>query len=636
MANRGRFEKPEEGFSQKKWELGAGAALLLLLPLSLGILFLTLLIQVGDVFQTLQHFVLHPVLLPLNLTPVLVLLVLFWALAQNPFTAAAITTLLCSLLSLANRIKIEARYDPLVPSDFALLGEAMTATGEYRLDLHIPILIGVLLLVGILLFFAWKCRFQKPKLLTRILAAVLAVALMTAGILTLYPDKTLYSRLCSKTPDVSEYNVPTVFDGLGFPYCFMHNFNLYPVERPKGYSAKEAAAWAEGGEDLGIRPDVNVLFVQCEAFSDIMYDSVFTWEGTENPLYEYTLVATSSQSISGHVIVSNYGAGTANTEFDIFTGMPTLLIAEGNTSSFRVVHHKISSLARILSDYGYENFLMHPGKHWFYNRENVYDYFGISDQIFEDQFEGSKRKGKYVSDEAFGERLCQILHDHLEQSDAPLGAFTISIQNHQAYPYTKYEEQLAPAKLNKTVSDDTMETITVYAEGIRDSAIMLHTITDYVDTLDAPTVIVFWGDHLPALGKHFSVYQELGFDIGYETTLQGTLNTYCTPFTIWGNQAFCERQDMTELRNALDLPDNPTISSIYLGELAYEILGLRGADPYFDYLAELRRELPVLRPGCYMLADGTLTAELTPAQQEMVDKLHKWEYYRILDERIKE
>ena len=117
--------------------------------------------------------------------------------------------------------------------------------------------------------------------------------------------------------------------------------------------------------------------------------------------------------------------------------------------------------------------------------------------------------------------------------------------------------------------------------------------------------------------------------------LQGTLNTYMTPFTVWGNRAFCEDYDMAQVRQALGLGSDPIISDFYLGELVYEILGLQGADPYFDFLSELRRTLPVIRPGCYMQADGTLISELSPEQSALVEKLHNWEYYRIMDERVK-
>lgn len=593
----------------------------------------TVILQVGSAAATAQNFLLHPVLILLNGLPIAVLLVALWALTGNAFVSGSITSLLFHLLSLVNRIKIEARYDPLVPSDFTLIGEAATATGEYQLDLHIPVVIAVALLAIVLLLLGLKCRTARPKLPLRIAVGVLAAGVFVLGMATLYPDEAIYTDLARHTPNVNQYNIPTVFDGLGFNYCFLHNYNLYTVRRPAGYSEQEAAGWAQGG--VSKTADVDVIFVQCEAFSDIMRDGVFAWEETENPLYAYDQVANGERAVSGHVIVSNYGAGTANTEYDVLTGMPTTFISEGNTSSFRVVRRDVPSLARTFAAAGYDNYFMHPGQAWFYNRENVYAYFGFRQQVYLDEFQGYAWKGSFMADSSFREKfLSDWTAKRAQAPDTPLLAFTVTIQNHQAYPYSKYAETLPEAKLSKSVSDETLETVTVYAQGIRDSAVMLRDLTEALDGMERPTVLVFWGDHLPALGANFAVYHDLGLDIGYETTLEGTLNTYKTPYTIWVNEAFCEHCDWNAKKAALALPENGIISDFYLGELVYELASLEGSDPYFDFLGTLRRELPVIRPGCYALQDGTLTSELTEQQQEMVEKLQKWDYYRLMDQKI--
>ena len=54
---------------------------------------------------------------------------------------------------------------------------------------------------------------------------------------------------------------------------------------------------------------------------------------------------------------------------------------------------------------------MHPGQNWFYNRESVYTYLGISDQVFQDAFDPSDYLGEWVSDEAF----LRVLEQSLEE-----------------------------------------------------------------------------------------------------------------------------------------------------------------------------------------------------------------------------
>ena len=594
----------------------------------------TVAIQVGSFKATLSNFLLHPILLLLNGLPILLVLGLLYAIFGNAFCAGAITWLLFPLLSLVNRIKIEARYDAFVPSDFTLLGEAATATGEYQLDLHIPLIVGIAAFALVLFAAGFFFKSARPRWFFRLGIGVLSAGAFVLSVLTLYQDQALYTRLATTTPNVYQYNIPSVFDGLGFNYCFFYNLKLYDVDRPAGYSAQEAAQWASDAKPTQEKPAVNVIFIQCEAFSDIMHDPVFAWSETDNPLRAYDLVTSSEQAISGSVVVSNYGAGTANTEFDVITGMPTTLIAEGNTSAFRVVRRNTPSLARTMGQNGYYNYFMHPGQSWFYNRSNVYDYLGFAEQHYIADFEGYGWKGSFISDQSFKQKLLEDYALAMDAGRFPLLGFTVTIQNHQAYPYTKYYDSVPLAPFSRPVSAETTETISVYAQGIRDSAEMLLELTEYFDAREEPTLLVFWGDHLPALGKNFAVYHDLGLDIGFETTLQGTVNTYKTPFVIWGNRAYCKQNDLQSQKQTLGFTDGQTISDIYLGELVYELLGMQGSDAYFDFLGTVRRELPILRPGCYALPDGTLTSQLNENQQALVDQLHKWEYYRLKDEKV--
>ena len=346
-------------------------------------------------------------------------------------------------------------------------------------------------------------------------------------------------------------------------------------------------------------------------------------------------VAASEQSIAGHIVVSNYGAGTANTEFDVLTGIQTNMLNENSTSALRVIHKPTASLARLYAAQGYDCWFMHPGESWFYNRDSGYDYLGFSERCFVDQFRGKfPWKGAYVSDKGFGQMLCQRYEAHKAQSDAPWFAFSVTIQNHQAYPWNKYKDRPAEAPLKIAVSDETMETVSVYAEGVRDSAVLLYDLTEYFDRQEDPMLLVFWGDHLPALGKSFSVYREIGLDIGNEADLSSALDTYTTPFVIWANRAYCEQYDLAGRKATLELPAGLRISDTYLGELVYELSGRKGSDAYWDFLGQARRILPVICQGRYELPDGSRTETLTEEQAAVESKLRKWGYYRVTDERV--
>ena len=623
-------------FFRNKIQLPHWARLLLFLALCLLMLLVSVALQAGPVSKTLSNFLHEPKLLLLNLFPIVAVLGVLYALFGNLFYAASLSSLVLHLLSLVNLIKIECRKDPLVPGDFGLLGEAMVATGEYQLNLHIPYLV---LIIGFSLFLLLcGIKFKsRPKVWLRILQGLALAGLFVGAMCTAYPSKTLYTEMVKSVEGLSSSNVPAVFDETGFLYCFLHNFNLYAVEKPEGYSTAEAAQWAsETAEPAEAGPlPVNVVFIQCEAFTDLYDAPVFAYSEEENPLYLFHQVAESDQAISGRIVVSNYGAGTANTEFDILTGVETNLLNENSTSAFRVVHKKIDTLARTFQELGYTAWFMHPGYRWFYNRESVYDRFGFEDRTFLDAFDGYKWKGGQISDEGFGVMLRERYEAHKAASDDPWFAFTVTIQNHQAYPWTKYNPRPEEAKLSIEVSDSTLGTLSVYAEGIRDSAKLLADMTAYFDEEQTPTLLVFWGDHLPALGSSFSVYRELGLQIGNEADPEAAIDTYSTPFVIYANRAYCETYDLQARIQALDLPAKMRISDIYLGELVYELLDMESTDAFFDYLGTVRRTLPVICNGRYELPDGTITEDLTEEAAALLHKLRCWGYYRIVEERIR-
>ena len=78
----------------------------------------------------------QPLLIVLNALPVGLLVLLFTCLFRNVFFGAALVNFAVCALSIANRIKIEVRDEPVFPRDFALLKEVGSAVGAYRSEEH--------------------------------------------------------------------------------------------------------------------------------------------------------------------------------------------------------------------------------------------------------------------------------------------------------------------------------------------------------------------------------------------------------------------------------------------------------------------------------------------------------------------
>lgn len=610
--------------SNKK-QLPGGFTLLSLIALSLVIWLSCVMIQPGAFFTSLRTIFQLPSLVLLNYLPVLIVLSILYLLIGNVFTGAAIASLVFNGLSYANLLKMDGRNDPLVPSDLTMIRESLDAVSDYQLNLHpfsLAVLIGVFAVCFALSRFLCTPR---PRWLIRLPVIATLTAALIGMIFTVYADKDYYSNL----PNINIANVPAVFNTYGFNYCFLHNATLYAVDKPENYSASEVKKWEQQTLPADTPQDVNVICIMGESFSKLSDESAFTYASDEdNPLYFYHQLENSEQSISGNIIVSGFGAGTANTEFDVITGMQTTLLDATNpaTSAFRTVHHNIPTLASVFSDAGAQTWFLHPGKSWFYNRESVYRYFGIQDSTFEEVFDGMPLAGSFYTDEAF----LSVMNDGISrlEQNGNYFIFSVTIENHQAYTASKYGDSLTEQiPFHGTLSASSKEQLSVYLQGVRHTSEMLEQLTQELNQSDKPTLLLFFGDHRPALGADYAAYREIGSDCGKTDTPEHILYAHEVPYLIWGNTAYQDKYPFDE--NSLDLPQNGLLNSNYLGALVYEITGMTGQDAYFDFLTQARRTLPVFYQNSYCLPDGQYTDTLTQEQSNILHKLHCWQYYRL-------
>lgn len=586
----------------------------------------------------------QPLLIVLNAMPIGLLLLVMAFLLRNVFYGAAVVNFVVCALSIANRIKMEVRDEPVFPRDFALLKEVGSAMGTYDIDYPWGAIILVslvslgLVLLGLVIGGKPFPIARLRGWLGRILGAAASFAVLVVLILTVYASNDLYNSFRVS----NAYYIPSVFNELGFPYCFCHQFTTYPIDKPEGFDKAEAESW-ETGEVTGLGKDVNVIMVMNEAFSDITDADVFAYTEENDPLPNLHALRSDPNAITGHVVVPGFAGGTANTEFDVLTGMQTNALSAATTSSFRVVNRNLDSLFRVFDADGYRTSFFHPGDDWFYNRENVYRWMGAETTRFVDEMEDVEYKGRWVTDDYMAGLIQEELEAAVEDGE-PLFHYTTTIQNHMSYTLDKYGEDYPypDVPLTVSVSEEVETLLKVYIEGARDADAMLGTLVDAFSESSEPVVLVFFGDHLPYLGDNQLAYAELGLDVALaEEDRADALCSYETPYVIWANDAAAQELDWENAVASLDLPDNGRLSAAFLGSTVLELTGRAGESPWFDFLNQLRREVPVVQKKTYMTPDGTYIKERdlldwAPAEgpdgtqiSEDVLKWRQWSYYKL-------
>lgn len=613
--------------------VGLLTAILLGLACSVVVTLFVLWAHPVSVLAMLGKMLRQPLILFLNWLPIALLTAAFAFAFRNEFFGSALVGLIAGAMSIINRVKLTIRGEPFVPRDISLIKEAADAAGSYDMTLPwfqigcLVVMTAVFIVLGVLL--PLKKSEDAPKkrgALVRVMGFVLCLAVLVGAVGLVYSSTDLYNSFETTEP----YNLSSVNNELGFVYYFCYHFSTYKIEKPEGFDRDEAASWETGYESAPDAADVNVVFVMNEAFSDILNEDVFVFPEGENPMEVYNTLAEGENAWAGHIVVPYFAGGTADTEFDVASGMQTNLLnpAAPSLTAFRTVNRDLDSIFRVFGADGYTSCFMHPGQSWFYNRENVYDWFGADESFFVEDFD-AEYKGSWVTDES----VLRELVSRFEEKSTGGGldfTYAVTIQNHMSYTAEKYGDYVCPeVETTAELSPEIRTAVNVYAEGIRDANAMLEDLTEFYSEQSEPVLLVFFGDHLPYLGDNRQGYAELGLPAASVTGGEDPFAAYTAPVLFWCNDAAAEALDFANAIEALDLPADGRISACYLGAAVLELTGRGEVSPWFAFLNEMRRELPVLHNGYYESADGEITTEPTAEEAALVSRMRCWAYYKL-------
>lgn len=312
----------------------------------------------------------------------------------------------------------------------------------------------------------------------------------------------------------------------GFALAFALNVPMANVDAPEGYDpeAMEAVA-APVGAKVSLpaeRPDI--IMVMSESF----------WDPTRLPGVTITPdpLPTARALQSGHVFSPEFGGMTANVEFEALTGFSNAFLPYGSIPYQQYVRNDVPSLATFLGSEGYVTRAIHPFEGWFWNRGPVYRRFGFQEFLSAETLPPLEKRGPLVSDEAFTEEIIR----QAEATDGPFFIFGVSLQSHGPYEPNRYPD--GGTEIEAGIGQWARGSLETYAEGIADADRGLATLIDWASRRERPTIIAFFGDHLPPLGP---VYQETGFLDGLVAPKKSPPAEMAehrqTPLVIWSNRS---------------------------------------------------------------------------------------------------
>ncbi|KQZ96598.1 cation tolerance protein CutA [Mesorhizobium sp. Root157] len=310
----------------------------------------------------------------------------------------------------------------------------------------------------------------------------------------------------------------------GFALAFALNVPMAHVTAPKDYSEKAIAAIRKPDVAASLpdeKPDI--IIVMSESF----------WDPTKLPGVSITPdpIANVRKLQSGEVFSPEFGGMTANVEFEALTGFTNAFLPAGSIPYQQYVRAPVPTMATFLRSEGYETRAIHPGTNWFWNRTPVYAAFGFDEFKSEENLAYMKKRGPLASDESMTDEIIR----EADATDDPFFFFAVSLQNHGPYEPNRYGN--ATHSVNAPTSQWARDSLQSYAEGAADAGTSLQRLIDWASKRERPTVIAFFGDHLPPLGP---VYVETGFlkdnVAPRKESPQNMLLHRSTPLVVWSNR----------------------------------------------------------------------------------------------------
>ena len=419
--------------------------------------------------------------------------------------------------------------DPLYPTDFLYarqILELMPLLVRERPLTGIALAAGIVLVLG-LLVYAWRlCRRRMPAITYK---GRIARLVLTLPLLAFFVSLMDYASF-SWTRDRLQI-IPMMWDqkenynSNGFALAFALNVPMAHVTAPKDYSEKTIAAIKRPDVAVSVPPEKpDIIVVMSESF----------WDPTVLPGVSISPdpIATARTLGSGSVFSPEFGGMTANVEFEALTGFSNAFLPAGSIPYQQYVRAPIPSLATFLKSEGYQTRAIHPGTNWFWNRTPVYADFGFDSFKSEENMPPLQKRGPLASDAAMTE---EIIREANETAD-PFFFFVVSLQNHGPYEPQRYPD--ATHDVEAPISPWARDSLQSYAEGAADADRGLRRLIDWAQKRERPTVIAFFGDHLPPLGP---VYVETGFlktnVAPRRDTPANMLEQHQTPLVLWSNKS---------------------------------------------------------------------------------------------------
>ncbi len=444
-----------------------------------------------SVFDALFFFVSSPVVYIYNASIIFFTMLFAFFLRKRLF-GIILVNLIWLIAGVVNFVVLGYRVTPFAAIDILMARDVMSMLDVYFTKWQMLgfVVIGIIVIVGLVLLFR-----KTPKLEGSIhIKRTMLITLLTWLILFVFTKFNIRYNIISD--DFA--NLGMAYKDYGFAYCFTNSIIDNGIGKPDGYSEERMLEIKETldavQEELPEkkRKQPNIIVIQLESFFDTR--TVMGLETDKDPNPNFT--AFKEEFPSGYFWVPAFGAGTANTEFEVLTGMKSSYFGAGEYPYKTTVNSKpCVSMCSLLAAYGYGTYAIHNNTAAFYDRKNVYNQMGFDHfTSMEYMYDLQKTPTGWSKDVTLPEDILRCLDD-TEGSDF---VFTISVQGHGRYPDAPYDQDVDHISMSYP-EENIEQPFHYYLNQVYEMDEMIGDLKKQLDERGEDYVLLLYGDHLPSL-----------------------------------------------------------------------------------------------------------------------------------------
>lgn len=294
-------------------------------------------------------------------------------------------------------------------------------------------------------------------------------------------------------------NIAQGYEKYGFVYGFSTSVVDRGMSQPKNYTSETIE---EIQKDIEV-PDTkiakedmpNIIVVLLESFIDP--NEIKFLNCSEDPVPNFRKLY--NEYSSGYCKVPVVGAGTANTEFEVLTGMTMRFFGTGEYPYKTILKTNSSeSIASDLDKLDYGTHVVHNNSGNFYSRANAFSQMGFDTFTSKELMNIQEYTpiGTWATDDILLGEVEKAMDSTPGQQDL---VYTITVEAHGDYPKEKVLENPA-ITVTGAQSEEMNNAWEYYVNQLHNVDEFIGQLIDQLSKRDEKTMVVMFGDHLPTMG----------------------------------------------------------------------------------------------------------------------------------------